>query len=250
MVINRYFKFFPVRRSLKAYPWGREKNAYQDMKILIADDQLLFRDGVCRILTEWRADVCILEAEALDEALTVLAGHSDIDIILLDLMTPGMEGFLGLHAISKTAPQARIVILSALDDTEHIRRAAKLGAVGYVSKTEKSQVLVKALQLVLAGESYLPVGVLEGAEEATESVGAKGEVLNFRRLTLRQLDVLRALINGQSNKDIARSLKLSEGTVKLHVGSILRLLGARNRTEAAAKARALRLWSAGVNQAY
>jgi DNA-binding NarL/FixJ family response regulator len=200
------------------------------VKILVADDHALFRDGLRYVLARLDDDVEFLEAKNCAEALALVGSRSDLDLVLLDLAMPGMDGLAGLRALRARGPAVPVVILSASEEPADVRRALDGGAMGFIPKSSTSSVMLSALRLVLSGGVYLPPAFLErnhGGKMpiAPSSVEALG-------LTSRQHDVLRLLGQGQSNKEIARVLGLAEGTVKLHISAILRVLGVHNRTGA------------------
>lgn len=175
------------------------------------------------------------EALARTESLARGAPEAGLDLILLDLNMPGMPWGEGLERLKAAARDVPIVVLSASDDRRVVMRAVRMGAAGYIPKTSSSQGMMKALELVLRGGVYLPPAMLDDAA-ATEPSDSPGPVL-----TPRQREVLSLLAAGKSNKEIARMLDLSEGTVKLHVTAILKALGVANRTSAVVAASQLGL---------
>ena len=204
------------------------------MKILLADDHTLFREGLCYVLRDLAEDVSVLEAENFTRALEIAGERADLDLILVDLVMPDMDAFAGLEALKEKRPEVPIVVVSASEDRRQIMRAIDVGASGYLPKSMSSKIVISALRLVLSGGVYLPPSLLRGPREA----GGRGADRSRSPggLTPRQLEVLRLLAEGKSNKEIAAALDISEGTVKLHVTALLKALGASNRTEAAVKA--------------
>ncbi|MGB1024997.1 MAG: response regulator, partial [Rhodospirillaceae bacterium] len=228
------------------------------MKILIADDHELFRDGLRLVLADLSAEISVDEACTYDEALERLEAGAQYDIILVDLVMPGMIWSEGIAAIKERAPSSLVVVLSASEDRTLVRQAVRLGAAGFIPKTSSSKVMISALQLVLSGGVYLPPALLNdnpdeapGGLETPASAGMVGATagggveigaapaggaaeaaLDNTALTPRQREVLALLGEGKSNKEIARVLNLSEGTVKLHVTAILKALHVTNRTGA------------------
>jgi DNA-binding NarL/FixJ family response regulator len=206
----------------------------ETLRILLIDDHPLFRAGLKHLLDKMGDGVEIDEADNLAQGLERLSGSGAIDLVLVDLMMPGMEGFDGISTLRREAPDAPIVVISVKDRAEDVRRAMDAGAVGYVPKSSSPDVMIHALKLVLSGGMYLPPNVLDGP--ARESAGARrGNGLNMSdgplaNLTRRQRDVLNLLIEGMSNKEIANVLGLSAGTVKIHVSSIFKVLNVTNRT--------------------
>jgi len=207
------------------------------MKALIADDHALLRVGLTSALAQLGdgPPVC-LEAEDASQVMETLSVHPDLDLVLLDLFMPGANGFELLSNVCNTAADAPVVVLSASEDTAHMRKALDCGASGFISKSAPRDVMISALRLVLAGGIYVPPDLVR-AQLQDVGNGPAGEIA-AAALTARQRDVLKLLGLGRSNKQIARELDVSENTVKIHVAAILRALGAANRTEAVAVARA------------
>lgn len=208
------------------------------MKILVADDHSLFRCGLSLLLSKLYPNVCVLEAKDVDEIFDKLEGGHSFDVVLLDILMPGMEGFKGLKRLRAHLPDTPIVMLSAVANTKDIVRAIQLGARGYILKASNEQVLKHALSLVFSGETYIPSSAFLGEEgvDLAELCGDRAEFAPndpVRRLTERQRQVLTLLMQGQSNKEIAKQLGLLESTVKTHVKVILKKFGAANRTQAA-----------------
>jgi DNA-binding NarL/FixJ family response regulator len=210
------------------------------MKILIADDHALFREGLHQVLSQLGEPLTIVEAGDFPQALTAAERETDIEVVLLDLAMPGMEWNDGLQRLKELLPESvPIVILSASDDRRHVLEAINMGAAGFIPKTSSSRVMLSALKLVLSGGVYLPPALLQqGAHGFDGPMPSEGSV-SF--LTPRQREVLALLGEGQSNKEIARVLTLAEGTVKLHVTAILKALGVNNRTRAVVAASQLGL---------
>jgi DNA-binding NarL/FixJ family response regulator len=200
------------------------------VKILIADDHALFRDGLRYMLAGLADEVTILEAKDSTEALATVGATPDLDLVLLDLAMPGMDGLAGLRALRGRRPALPVVILSASEEPVDVRRAIESGAMGFIPKASSSAVMLGALRLVLSGGVYVPPAYLERSRAGTTPITAPSA--DTLGLTPRQHDVLRLLGQGQSNKEIARVLGLAEGTVKLHISAILRALGVSNRTRA------------------
>jgi DNA-binding NarL/FixJ family response regulator len=202
------------------------------MNVLIADDHPLVRDALARTVQQLCADVQVRQAGDLDGLLR-LAAQGDADLALVDLNMPGMDGIVGLRRLRDAAPTLPIVVASGQEDPMTIRAVLAAGAVGFIPKSERSEVLLGALRLVQAGGTYVPSRLLDSTARPPPTD------LHSAELTPRQLDVLRCLLRGEPNKLIARELGLTEGTVKIHIAAILRALHARNRTEAVVRARAL-----------
>lgn len=224
--------------------WNAVQLGDKPMKILIADDHELFRDGLRHVLTQLDGTVSIVEASDYPQAISLAETEVDIGIVLLDLGMPGMPWGEGLQNLRKTLPvEVPIIVLSASDDRRHVLQAVNLGAAGFIPKTSSSRVMLSALKLVLSGGVYLPPALLDqGGESAPEPAGTgTGQENSASFLTPRQREVLALLGQGKSNKEIARVLQLAEGTVKLHVTAILKALNVNNRTRAVVAASQLGL---------
>ncbi len=196
------------------------------MKILLADDHPLFREGVKPVLQKLDPDVELVEA--IDYPTAFEAMHRDgygVDLALLDLFMPGMSGVEGVIRFRAAFPDLPVVVLSAAEQLDDIQKLLAAGALGYVTKSSPSDVILGALRLVLAGGVYIPPSLLGGS--FTVSATNHGTAL-----TSRQVEVLRELAKGQSNKQIALALDVTEGTVKIHLAAIFRILKVNNRTEA------------------
>jgi DNA-binding NarL/FixJ family response regulator len=201
------------------------------LKILVADDHALFRDGLRYLLGQLDGALELLEAKDGAEALELARAHPDLDLVLLDLGMPGIDGLAGLRLLRARCPAVPVVILSASEEPADVRQALDAGALGFIPKSSTSQVMLSALRLVLSGGMYLPPSYMERSHAVRVPLAAASSVESLG-LTPRQLDVLRLLGQGHSNKEIARVLDLAEGTVKLHISAILRALGVDNRTRA------------------
>jgi DNA-binding NarL/FixJ family response regulator len=202
------------------------------MNILLIDDHALFREGLKFLLRSLDAALEIDEASDCAEALRHTAARS-YDLVLLDFKMPGLAGLDALAALRDAIPGAPLVVLSGEDNPGVVRAAIERGAMGFIPKSSTPEVLIQALRLVLARGVYLPPAVLDSAR--APALAESGAVAGDRvlpGLTPRQMDVLRCVIQGKSNKIIARELDVSEGTVKAHLSSVLRALDVRNRTEA------------------
>lgn len=199
------------------------------MRVLLADDHALFREGVRLVLENLAEDQLeVIEAGDFVQAVAALRGGTDFDVGLVDLNMPGMDGFDGIEALCRAAPNMHLVVISASESSSDVRRALDAGAQGYIAKTSSSSSMMDAIRQVLLGDTYLSPRLEVG--DGTSDDG-RSQARNV--LTPRQRDVLAMLRQGKSNKEIARDLSLAEITVKLHVTAILRALGVENRTQAA-----------------
>ena len=209
------------------------------MNILITDDHALLRDGLRLLLEPLDSGVRIIEANHLEQALELCTGESKIDLILLEMGAPGVNGISGLRALRQRLPEAPIVVLGASRRRGDILAALESGANGYVPRTASGNQLLGALRLVLSGEIYVPSLVLAAAEPEQASA-RDGFGPDFHgplaRLTARQREVLMLLVQGRSNAQIARAIGIQLNTAKNHVKAILKALGANNRTHAVVEA--------------
>jgi DNA-binding NarL/FixJ family response regulator len=191
-------------------------------RILLVDDHAVVREGLASLLQR-QGDLLVV-AEAADGASAIrLYRQHRPDLVVLDLRLPDMDGVAVTAAIRAEFPQARLLVLSSFDGDEDIYRALKAGARAYVLKDSTREELLAAVRAVAAGQRSLSTAV---AERLAERVAGS-------ELTPRELAVLRQIVGGRSNKQIAAALSVSEGTVKTHVKSILAKLGVEDRTEAA-----------------
>lgn len=210
------------------------------MVVLISDDHALFRYGISLALEGlYGKDVTILQASNAEETRRIAHESKDLDLILLDLMMPGLNGIADLKKFIETLPPIPVVIVSGSRQRSTIRSAIEAGARGYVLKSSNGEILKHVLPLVLSGELYIPAQAVANEEAVQDYEGAspldEGGDFNpdFKSLTPRETQVLKLLTLGYSNKEIARSLGMLEGTVKVHVKSIMKKLGVNNRTQAA-----------------
>lgn len=199
------------------------------MKFLVADDHMLIRQALSAMLECLDDEVRVVEAGGFDDALEIIAGADSFDAALVDLDMPGPPWRVALPKIREMLPDLPIIILSGSEARTDIVEALRLGARGYIPKSSNVTVMRAAVELVLSGGTYLPPHLLSHAEAEVPEFAA-GTRRNH--LTPRQRQILAELQKGLSNKEIARNLGLSEGTVKLHVTALLKVLNVANRTQA------------------
>lgn len=207
--------------------------------ILIIDDHTLFRESLALSLQKTvnpKRKITLLSACNGAEALEVISQRPNIQLILTDLDMPGIPGLVLLQQMVDALPNTPIIMISASENHADIQQALRIGAKGYIPKSSKIKVLLAAIQLVLAGGTYLPPTLLQTPQhkpdfDPTQSV-------RIIRLTERQREILLYLQRGTQNKIIAYELQLSEATVKVHVRALFSILGAKNRVHAVEKARA------------
>ena len=196
------------------------------MKVLVVDDHPLILQALERWLPQVEPALGVLRAANRDQTLTVLARHPDCALVLLDLTLPGARGLELLAELRHDHPQLPVIVLSATHDRATVGAALAAGARGYVSKTATPDALLDAVRTVLAGGRDVTADV-GGALASVPGVPAQA-----LGLTQRQAEVLQLLVQGKPNKLICRDLRLSEGTVKVHVSAILRALNVRTRSQA------------------
>jgi two-component system nitrate/nitrite response regulator NarL len=208
------------------------------MKLLIVDDHPIYRKGLIALLDQMDPDTALLQANDATQALALIAENDDLDVVILDLVIPGMDGLRAIAEFGKIRPELPVIILSSSENPADVRAALANGALGYVPKSAAEHTLLAAIRIVLNGDIYVPPFVLLQAETA-RLAGLKIESDSDRPvLTERQIEVLRRISAGQMNKVIAVELGLSEKTVKSHINAIFRALNVMNRSQAAAVARA------------
>ncbi len=199
------------------------------MHILIADDHHLVLDALQMKLGGLAAQVSFTRINSADRLAAV--DGSTLDLAIVDLLMPGANAGCHILDLQQRHPELPLVVLSACEESEVVHRLLDAGVRGFISKSDSSEIMLAALQLVLQGGVYVPPLLLRPKSEASQV-----QLHGNGALTARQLEVLDLLGTGSSNKLIARQLGISEGTVKIHLAAIFRVLGARNRAEAVAKA--------------
>src|SRR6516162_10635822 len=216
---------------------GRSPGNLPLMKILVVDDHALIREALHGVLKKLTRDAVILEASNCAETMEAVASHPDISLILLDLNLPDRDGFSMLAELRERNPAVSVVVLSATQDRANVIKALDLGAMGYIPKSARNEVMLSALQLVFAGGIYIPPEILARehlSQTAPRASGVGRAIVSPADLGLtdRQLDVLALMTQGKNNKLICRMLNLAEPTVKNHVTAILKALKVTDRTEA------------------
>ena len=210
-------------------------NPSSKLKILAADDHWIARAAMSQLLRGLGRKVEVLEAADFDAAVKLVEAHADLDLILIDLIMPGMDGFDGIRALREAAPGVPLIVVSVSEDREDILQAVNLGALGYIPKTADGDEIVKAIDLVLSGEVALPRRILERPDTAPESPKqvsrSKGAAAPEARLTKRQKEIFDLLSEGLSNAEIASRLGLSVNTVRVHIHGILQRLQLDNRMQ-------------------
>lgn len=203
------------------------------MKFLIVEDHKIFSDGLKMFIAEMDEQPEILEAASSQEGLTIAAAHPDIDLVMLDISLPDMDGCEVLRIFSERFPTLPVIMLTASESRHHMNRCFDLGASGFIPKSSSTDVMRAAIRLVMAGSIYVPPAM--GIPVIRDRVGRppRNRKQTLESLTERQSEVLQQLRKGRSNKQIADRLGVSEATVKVHISAILKTLGLRSRVEAA-----------------
>jgi two-component system NarL family response regulator len=195
------------------------------IRLLIADDHPVVRDGVASIINQHADLKIVAEASNGGEAIAAFEKHNP-DVALLDLRMPDMGGIEVIQVIRAKKSDARIIVLTTFDAEEDVASAMRAGAKGYLLKDCPRKDLVDAIRAVNAGSTWI-----------APPVGSKlMERMSRQHLTPRELEALRLLAAGKSNKEIARALDIAEGTTKIHLTKLFQKLGVSSRTEALAEA--------------
>lgn len=214
------------------------------IRVLLVDDQALFREGLNTLLSLQQDIVIVGEAgngrEALDAAVVLRP-----DVILMDLRMPILDGVAATRRLKELAHPARVIVLTTFDDDETIFDGLRAGAVGYLLKDVSSEKLIEAIRAAARGESFLQPSITAKVLAEFNRLEDRGPVQPMadlvEPLSDRELEILQQVAVGDSNKEIAARLFITEGTVKNHVTNILGKLGVRDRTQAALRAREMGL---------
>jgi two-component system nitrate/nitrite response regulator NarL len=210
----------------------------RSLKLLIVDDHPLFREGLAALLRQAGPETTVVLAGDSAQGLSLAEAHPDLDAVILDLKLPGSDGLSAILEFGKRRPKLPVIILSSSEDPRDVRRARAYGAVGYIPKSEPPRTILAALQFVLAGNVYVPTFMINEAASTSAEGARHGRPEGAgASLTARQIDVLRLVCEGRSNKEIARMLGLSDNTVKAHITAIFKALNVVNRMQACAAAK-------------
>lgn len=206
------------------------------MNILLVDDHALFREGMRYVLQQLPEVSGILEAGNFPDALKLAEQHPELDLALLDLNMPGSEGPVSVKFFHQRYPHIPVVVVSGEEGRGIMEKAMNYGAMGFVCKSSSAPVMLGALSLVLSGGVYVPPQILRqpGIAVENDSDHKDGRSLNTNEfgLTPRQMQVLKHLAAGLTNKEIAETIHLAEGTVKIHVAAVYQTLRVNSRIEA------------------
>jgi DNA-binding NarL/FixJ family response regulator len=214
------------------------------IRVLLADDQALFREGLDTLLSVHK-DIQVVGQAVNGQDAVDLALKLRPDVILMDMQMPILNGVGATRRLKQSLPDCRVIVLTTFDDKETIFEALRAGAAGYLLKDVGSAQLAESIRRTARGDSILDPSVAakvvaEFSRVSSMVGGTSSEVLP-EPLSEREIELLRLVASGASNKEIAESLFITEGTVKNHVTHILGKLGVRDRTQAALKAKELGL---------
>ena len=197
----------------------------------VADDHPIVRAALVTALARLGPDVDFLEAQDAATTLALINANPDLDLLLMDLSMPGMQGMEMVRAIRASAPTLPVAVVSAEEDCAVMVSLLAIGVCGFIPKSDSPNVIVSAVRLMLDGGVYVPPRILKSGSISPRQPSADS-IATRLGLTERQLEVVRLLARGESNKVIARHLGVTEGTIKVHLLAIFRTLNVRNRTAA------------------
>jgi NarL family two-component system response regulator LiaR len=201
----------------------------EPIRVLIVDDHAVVREGL-RAFLELQDGIEVAGEAAGGEAAIEQGGRLHPDVVLMDLVMPGLDGLGAMRALRERVPSARVIVLTSFVDDDKLLPALRAGAAGYLLKNASPHEIVRAVRAAHAGEALLDPVV---ASRLVDALSADGDEGPLDRLTPREREVLELIGRGLSNKRIARELQLSEKTVKTHVSHVLAKLGVTDRTQAA-----------------
>lgn len=211
-----------------------------EVRVLVVDDQRLLRDGIASLL-EIQEGINVVGTaasgeEALESALALCP-----DVILMDVRMPGMDGVAATQRILRQLPTCHILMLTTFDDDEYVREALRVGASGYLLKDIPASDLARSVHAAHKGiyqlDPAIAAKVVSAISRAAPGVPVEEDISRHLDVTAREIEVLRLIAQGATNREIATQLVISEGTVKNHISNLLSRLGLRDRTQAAIYAR-------------
>jgi len=203
--------------------------ATRAVRVLIADDQTLFRAGLARLLNEDpRVEVVGQATDGADAAK--LTGKLKPDVVLMDLKMPNLDGIEATRQITEADPGVKVLILTTFETDNHVIQALKVGASGYVLKDSTADAIVSSIVAVMSGERVMASAVANRVLEMLTGTTTPKEF--YDGLTNREIEILKLLANGMANKQIAYRLKISEKTVRNHVSNTYEKLGIYDRSQA------------------
>jgi DNA-binding NarL/FixJ family response regulator len=209
------------------------------IRILLVDDQSLFREGLRTLLSVQPDFEVVAEASNGEEALRLAAQHQP-NVVLMDLRMPVLDGVTATRRLHSMLPDCRVIVLTTFDDDENVFEGLRAGAVGYLLKDVSSEKLFEAVHAAARGEYFMlpsiTAKVIEEFARLSRYAPVQKETL-IDPLSAREIEILKLVATGASNKEIAENLVIAEGTVKNHLTSILSKLGVKDRMQAVLKAR-------------
>ncbi|MCR4377907.1 MAG: response regulator transcription factor [Rhodospirillales bacterium] len=206
------------------------------MRIIAADDHPLYLEAICTQILRAFEGAEILPFFSLDDALAALP-EKPTDLVLLDLSMPGMNGAEGVKKAVAAAGKTPVAILSGVANKYDVTACISSGARGFFTKTMESRILTNAISVVLYGGTYVPTEYINSLSNTTSpNKQGQSQSVSQQDLSDRDINLLRMITEGYSNKEIARKLDLQEVTIKFYVSRLFRLLGVKNRAQAAVKA--------------
>jgi DNA-binding NarL/FixJ family response regulator len=213
------------------------------VRVVLADDQLLFREGLHSLLVA-RDDIEVVGEAGNGEQVLRVVAEKHPDVILMDVRMPIMDGVAATRRIKTDYPDLQVILLTTFDDDEYVFEGLRAGAIGYLLKDAPIQQLIEAVHMAARGETFLQPSIAAKvvAELKRQTLPSPSPASTLvEPLTAREIEILRHVAHGRSNREIAEALVITEGTVKNHVTSILGKLSVRDRTQAVLKAQELRL---------
>lgn len=203
------------------------------LKILHIDDHTLFAEGLSALMTQHSDELCMVSATSADQALKILDDNQEIDLILIDLKMPGLDGLAFIESLNQRDLFIPFIVLSASEDLFHIRRALNEGASGFIPKTYTAQQILEVISDVMAGNIYVPQNIEESIATLPEQEPQQDQhkIMSNYKLGQRQMDVLKLMQQGYSNDEIAQVLNLSKNTIKTHARTLFTSFQVSNRLE-------------------
>lgn len=201
------------------------------IRLLLVDDQSIVREGLSSLL-QAKPDLEVIGFAANGKIAVEQSLSLRPDLVLMDVRMPVMDGVAATRTLQEKAPEIKVLVLTTFDDDEYVREAIRYGAKGYLLKDTPSDDLAEAIRAVYKGYTHLGPGLLEKAMSYSDAPAVEPSP-ELAQLTPREKEVLDLIASGYSNREIAKTLYISERTVKNHVNSILHRLNLRDRTQAA-----------------